>query len=335
MKVAVYGVAKNEEYNIKTWYESSKDADYHLILDTGSTDNTVKLAESFGINVISASFIPWDETLAKNVALSLLPSDIDYCIMLDLDQKIKTENWKNILISNSVVDYDVVESDLLDNIDGINNNLNISKIRSIHNRKNSYWDKYRPRIRFYTKKESVIFLNIIIENIAGNEERFLEREITYEKAFEREYNRLNKDNVHEKNIYMLEIIAHQAFNFYERNMFDKYLLKYIEFMDIYSKLPDVYKPYCLTLYSTFLYAHSAYYTEDAEKILSMIPDESNLKPNANFKIETIKKWSQREYSKDLDQYSNTQLIDLYADTKTGRHKNDLAKKAYNYYLKTV
>jgi glycosyltransferase involved in cell wall biosynthesis len=64
IKIAVYGVAKNEEYNVKSWYESTKNADYHFILDTGSTDNTIEVARSFGINVVSASFIPWDETMA-------------------------------------------------------------------------------------------------------------------------------------------------------------------------------------------------------------------------------------------------------------------------------
>ena len=45
MKIAVYAIAKNEEYNINDWYNSVSKADYHLILDTGSTDKTVEIAK--------------------------------------------------------------------------------------------------------------------------------------------------------------------------------------------------------------------------------------------------------------------------------------------------
>ena len=40
MRIAVYTIALNEEKHVKKWYESAKDADYLLIADTGSTDNT-------------------------------------------------------------------------------------------------------------------------------------------------------------------------------------------------------------------------------------------------------------------------------------------------------
>ena len=45
MKIAIYTIAKNEEQFVEDWYNSAKDADYLLIADTGSTDNTVHIAE--------------------------------------------------------------------------------------------------------------------------------------------------------------------------------------------------------------------------------------------------------------------------------------------------
>ena len=40
MRIAVYTIAKNEEAFVQRWFDSAKEADHLLILDTGSTDNT-------------------------------------------------------------------------------------------------------------------------------------------------------------------------------------------------------------------------------------------------------------------------------------------------------
>ena len=97
MKVAVYTIAKNEENFVQRWYESAKNADYLFILDTGSTDNTVKIAEDLGINVKVKKINPWRFDTARNHALESLPLDIDYCIALDMDE-ILVDGWKDHLI---------------------------------------------------------------------------------------------------------------------------------------------------------------------------------------------------------------------------------------------
>jgi glycosyltransferase involved in cell wall biosynthesis len=93
MRVAVYTIALNEESFVKSWYGSAKKADYLLIADTGSSDNTVELAKSLGINVINISIKPWRFDSARNAALSMIPGDIDYCIALDMDEVLHG-NWK-------------------------------------------------------------------------------------------------------------------------------------------------------------------------------------------------------------------------------------------------
>ncbi|MBQ8792890.1 MAG: glycosyltransferase, partial [Clostridia bacterium] len=50
-KICVYAIAKNEEKNVERWYNSMKEADLIVVLDTGSTDNTVQLLRSFGVVV--------------------------------------------------------------------------------------------------------------------------------------------------------------------------------------------------------------------------------------------------------------------------------------------
>ena len=85
-KIAVYTIALNEEKHVKRWYEATKDADYHLIADTGSTDKTIEIAKSLGINVYSISVKPFRFDDARNAALALLPLDIDICVSLDMDE---------------------------------------------------------------------------------------------------------------------------------------------------------------------------------------------------------------------------------------------------------
>ncbi len=96
MKVAVYTIALNEEQFVKSWYKSAKDADYLLIADTGSSDNTVKLAKKLGINVINVAVKPWRFDMARNASLAVLPADIDYCIALDMDE-VLLPGWRGEL----------------------------------------------------------------------------------------------------------------------------------------------------------------------------------------------------------------------------------------------
>lgn len=93
MKVAVYSIALNESQFVQRWYETAKDADYLLIADTGSTDNTYELAKSLGINVYKISIKPWRFDDARNAALALIPEDIDYCISLDMDE-VLSNGWR-------------------------------------------------------------------------------------------------------------------------------------------------------------------------------------------------------------------------------------------------
>lgn len=96
MKVAVYTIALNEEQFVESWYESAKDADYLLIADTGSSDSTVEKARELGINVIDITVKPWRFDVARNASLAAIPSDIDYCIALDMDE-ILVGSWRKEL----------------------------------------------------------------------------------------------------------------------------------------------------------------------------------------------------------------------------------------------
>jgi Tfp pilus assembly protein PilF len=96
MKIAVYTIAKNEEAFVQRWADSCKDADYRLILDTGSTDNTCQIAWDTDVTVEVETFDPWRFDHARNVALACLPDDIDLCISLDMDEVLQP-GWRQAL----------------------------------------------------------------------------------------------------------------------------------------------------------------------------------------------------------------------------------------------
>ncbi len=96
MRVAVYTIALNEEKFLNSWFESVKDADYLLIADTGSSDDTVEKAKALGVSVIRIKVSPWRFDIARNTALSFIPSDIDYCIALDMDE-VLVGDWRGSL----------------------------------------------------------------------------------------------------------------------------------------------------------------------------------------------------------------------------------------------
>jgi Glycosyltransferases involved in cell wall biogenesis len=93
MKIAVYTIAKNEEQFVERWAESCKEADYRIILDTGSDDRTVELAEKAGVIVGTKIIDPWRFDYARNAALEVVPEDADYCIALDMDE-ILIPGWR-------------------------------------------------------------------------------------------------------------------------------------------------------------------------------------------------------------------------------------------------
>jgi glycosyltransferase involved in cell wall biosynthesis len=93
LKIAVYTISKNEEKYVESWYESSKEADYHILADTGSTDRTVEIARDLGITVIPIHISPFRFDDARNASLAVIPSDVDYCIALDVDE-VLTPGWR-------------------------------------------------------------------------------------------------------------------------------------------------------------------------------------------------------------------------------------------------
>jgi len=96
-KICVYAISLNEAKHVEKFYQSCKDADMVLIADTGSTDQTVKIAKKLGIKTYSISVKPWRFDTARNIALGLIPGDYDICISMDLDE-VLTPGWRECVL---------------------------------------------------------------------------------------------------------------------------------------------------------------------------------------------------------------------------------------------
>lgn len=93
LKIAVSAISKNEAEFVQRFCDSAKDADLICIADTGSDDDTVKLALECGAKVHDICISPWRFDLARNAAIALLPRDIDIVISLDLDEVLEP-GWR-------------------------------------------------------------------------------------------------------------------------------------------------------------------------------------------------------------------------------------------------
>lgn len=98
LKICVYAITKNEEKFAERWYKSMKEADEIYVLDTGSTDNTVKILKNLGVHVTTEKIDPWRFDVARNRSLELLPEDTDICVCTDLDE-VFAHGWRKKLES--------------------------------------------------------------------------------------------------------------------------------------------------------------------------------------------------------------------------------------------
>lgn len=96
MKVVVYAISKNEEKFVDRWCKSMGEADEVYVLDTGSSDNTVKLLRENGVNVTVKEIKPWRFDVARNESLNLVPMDADICVCTDLDE-VFVPGWREEL----------------------------------------------------------------------------------------------------------------------------------------------------------------------------------------------------------------------------------------------
>ena len=95
-QICVYAICKNEEQFAHRWANSMAEADRIVVLDTGSTDQTVERLRERGVEVVQEAISPWRFDVARNRSLELVPEDMDICVCTDLDEVFRP-GWRDAL----------------------------------------------------------------------------------------------------------------------------------------------------------------------------------------------------------------------------------------------
>ena len=95
-KVCVYAICKNEAPFVDRWMDSMGEADRVVVLDTGSTDGTVRRLRERGAEVTEEIVSPWRFDTARNRSLELVDPDAEICVCTDLDE-VFHPGWREAL----------------------------------------------------------------------------------------------------------------------------------------------------------------------------------------------------------------------------------------------
>ena len=157
-KVCVYAICKNEEKFVDRWFNSMKEADEIYVLDTGSTDNSIKLLKEKGVHVKQKKINPWRFDVARNISLDMVPNDADICVCTDLDE-VFLKGWREKLESVWNKDTNRCRYTYNWSLDE-NDNPKVSFIyEKIHSRNNYKWIHPVHEVLEYAKENENIVIN--------------------------------------------------------------------------------------------------------------------------------------------------------------------------------
>ena len=161
-KICVYAICKNESKFIDRWVKSlQNEADYVVVLDTGSDDDSVEKLKKYEPFVkveqfdyfSNLGYFRFDK--ARNDSLKLVPLDTDICVVLDLDQ-VPRKGWANILRNRFKEGYNDIRGFIVDH-DEEGNITNQWQSKNAHSNSSFWiWDRIiHEGIDYYGNKEDV------------------------------------------------------------------------------------------------------------------------------------------------------------------------------------
>ena len=94
--ISVYAITKNESKFVDRWMDSMQEADEVVVLDTGSTDDTVGKLRARGAKVEVREFKPWRFDTSRNASMELCSPEADLLVCTDLDE-VLNKGWRDAL----------------------------------------------------------------------------------------------------------------------------------------------------------------------------------------------------------------------------------------------
>ena len=100
-KICIYAICKDEIKFVDKWLDSMSEADYIVVLDTGSTDGTYeRLKADPRVTKVEQKVIkPWRFDVARNESLKLVPEDANILFSTDLDELLEP-GWGDLIRNN-------------------------------------------------------------------------------------------------------------------------------------------------------------------------------------------------------------------------------------------
>lgn len=194
LKICVYAICKNEMKFIDRWLSSlAPEADYIVVLDTGSTDGTYEyLQKDSRVHKVEQKIIdPWRFDTARNESMKLIPEDADICVVSDIDQTFRA-GWGDELRNQFARGMKEVYGDIIDYTD---DNQEIKRFLSKNVHPNSpewWWERpIHEGLHYHGEEEieTVVSSDFVIEHHPD----YTKSRGSYLQLLEREYQENSKD----------------------------------------------------------------------------------------------------------------------------------------------
>ena len=162
-KICVYAICKNESKNIYDWYESMKEADKIIVLDTGSIDDSVSKLKELGVEVYEEQFEMFRFDEARNLSLSYVPVEYDICVCTDLDERFEP-GWALKVKEYFKDDVTRLKYDYNWSFDENGNPGVYYRLDKIHKNKMYKWIHPVHEVLSPLEKENIVFAEGIVLN---------------------------------------------------------------------------------------------------------------------------------------------------------------------------
>lgn len=193
MITAAYTICKNEIKYVEKWLYYTKDFDYRVILDTGSTDGTYEAFKDAGNVIVEQKiFDPWIFSVARNYNLAMVPDEVDWCLSPDLDEYFSINVLKEM--EKTISQHPNVTNISCDRLDVYSDVVRVGPpyglgTNKIHRRHDYHWVQpiYEHLYWKHNNKNEVEIYNDDIYLIHDQDFKKKERPELYTKMLKEEY----------------------------------------------------------------------------------------------------------------------------------------------------